>query len=221
LNVAAGGFSRRLAGSLQTRQESDDPLHLLLKLAEIVDRTDTYMSGHSVRVGELTASLARLVGSSHEEIEFARRVGLLHDIGKAGVPEKVLRKHGPLNPEELHLVRLHPILGASLVSRVTGNDRMVPAILHHHERWDGAGYPVGLGTTDIPQEARMIAVADAYDAMTSYRTYGEPLGTEEALSELRASSGSQFEPLLVDAIHDAFTYGLLGNKSTQKLTSLG
>ena len=217
--AAAKGFSKRLADSLQPQHESEDPLQLLLALVDIVDRSDSYMAGHSVRVAELSASLARLVGSSHEDIDFVRRVGLLHDIGKAGVPEKVLRKQGPLTADELHLIRLHPILGASIMSRVEGAEAYVPAVLHHHERWDGAGYPAGLGMTDIPREARIIGVADAYDAMTSYRSYGQALSAEEALNELRTNSGSQFEPVLVDAMHDAFLYGLLGKKSVQRAAS--
>lgn len=93
-------------------------------------------------------------------------------------------------------------------------DALIPVVLHHHERWDGAGYPAGLSMTDIPKEARVISVADAFDAMTSYRPYAEVMSADEALAELRRCSGAQFEPSVVDAMHEAFSYGLLESKTS-------
>jgi HD-GYP domain-containing protein (c-di-GMP phosphodiesterase class II) len=214
LNVAARGFSRRLADSLQAPDSREDPLQLLDSMVEMLNRTDSFMAGHSQRVSDLSASIARLAKFSATDIEFVRRAGLVHDIGKVSIPEKVLRKSEPLTADEMHLIKLHPIFGASLLSRLPGMDSLVPVVLHHHERWDGSGYPGGLSMTDIPKEARVIAVADAYDAMTSYRPYGEVLSAEEALNELRRCSGTQFDPSLVDAMHEAFLYGLLERKTS-------
>ena len=215
MSVAARGFPRRLAGSLQGPDAPlEDPVSVVDSLVEMLDRTDSFMAGHSRRVADLSVALARLVDLPAKDIELVRRAGLVHDIGKNSIPEKVLRKHGPLTPDEMHLIRLHPIFGASMLSRLPGMNVLVPIVLHHHERWDGTGYPGGLAMTDIPRESRIIAVADAFDAMTSYRPYGEVLTSEEALTEIRRCSGTQFEPLLAEAMHDAYRYGLLDTKTT-------
>ncbi len=212
MSVAARGFSRRLADSLQAPDEHEDPRQLLLAMVETLDRTDSFMTGHSERVAEMSTSVARLLNFSAPDVEFIHRAGLAHDLGKIAIPEKVLRKNEPLTPDELHLIRLHPIFGASMLSRLSGMEALVPIVLHHHERWDGTGYPGGLSMTDIPKEARVIGVIDAFDAMTSYRPYAEVVSHEEALAELRRCSGSQFEPSVVEAMHDAYSYGLLDNK---------
>ena len=214
MNVAARGFSRRLADSLQAPAEREDPRQLLMSLVETLNRTDSFMSGHSERVSEIATSLARLVNFSAADVDLVQRAGLAHDVGKIAIPEQVLRKNGPLTSDEFHLIKLHPIFGASMLSRLPGMDALVPIVLHHHERWDGSGYPAGLSMTDIPKEARVIAVADAFDAMTSYRPYAEVLSVEEALNELRRGSGAQFEPSVVDAMHEAYSYGLLENKTS-------
>ena len=214
MNVAARGFSRRLADSLQAPDEREDPRQLLLSLVETLNRTDSFMAGHSERVAEISSSLGRLLKFSASDVDFVHRAGLAHDVGKIAIPEKVLRKTEPLTPDELHLIRLHPIFGASMLSRLPGMDSLIPIVLHHHERWDGTGYPAGLSMTDIPKEARVIAVADAFDAMTSYRPYAEVMSADEALAELRRCSGAQFEPSVVDAMHEAFSYGLLESKTS-------
>ena len=213
MRVVAGGFPKRLAESLQA-PDGEDPLQLLHHFVDMLNRSDSYTSGHSGRVADIAVVLARLTDSSSSDIDLVRKAALLHDIGKVGIPEKVLRKHGPLTKEERYLVELHPIFGASILARVREAAPMVPIVLHHHERWDGTGYPGKLSMTDIPPLSRVIAVADAYDAMTSYRTYGPALTSEEALEELRHCSGSQFEPRLVDAMHEAFAYGLVERKKS-------
>ncbi len=217
MDVAAGGFPRRLADTLQTPDEHDGSLQLLGSLVEMLDHTDSFMAGHSQRVADLATSLARIADLAPSDIERVRRAALVHDIGKNSIPERVLRKHDALTNDELHLIRLHPIFGASMLSRVPGMEQIVSIVLHHHEHWDGSGYPAGLSMTDIPRESRIIAVADAFDAMTSYRPYGEVLSSEEALTEIRRCAGTQFDPMLVDAMHEAFLYGLL----TKKRSSLG
>lgn len=188
------------------RREYHDALSSLVKA---VNGHDTYTGGHSCRVSDYSAALGRIMGLPRAEVAFLRQAGLVHDIGKIGVPDRVLQKKGKLTEEELHLIRLHPILGASILSRFPNMERMIPVVLHHHERWDGSGYPSGLSGIDIPRESRIIFVADAFDAMTTDRPYGEILTTEEALAELRHCAGRQFDPQLVDVMHEAWRSGLL------------
>ena len=200
---------RRLAETQALIEPRRDYHRALSALVSAVNDHDTYTGGHSCRVSDYTAALGRVLGLPRAEIAFLRQAGLVHDIGKIGIPDKVLRKKGRLTDEELHLVRLHPILGASILSRFPNMERMIPVVLHHHERWDGAGYPSGVSGVDIPREARAIFVADAFDAMTTDRPYGQILSTQEALAELRRCSGQQFDPQLVDAMHEAWRCGLL------------
>lgn len=214
MRVVAGSFPKRLADSLQSTSSGEDSLALLHLVVELVNGSDSYTSGHSTRVSDMAAVIAKLAECNPAEVDLVRRAAVLHDIGKIGVPEKVLRKHGPLNKEERRMIDLHPIFGASMLARVPEAVELIPAVLHHHEHWDGSGYPGRLSMMDIPLPARIISVADAYDAMTSYRTYGPALTPEAALEELRICSGSQFDPRLVEAAHDAFSYGLLERRKS-------
>ncbi|MDQ4065340.1 MAG: HD-GYP domain-containing protein [Actinomycetota bacterium] len=200
---------RRLGESITARAAGRDYHEALATLIEAVNDHDTYTAGHSCRVSDYAADLGRVMGCTRPEITFMRQAGLVHDIGKIGIPDNVLKKNGKLTDEELYLIRLHPILGASILSHFDGMEQLIPVVMHHHERWDGSGYPTGLKQIDIPREARMIFVADAFDAMTTDRPYGEVLSTEQALAELRRCSGEQFDPALVDAMHDAYHAGLL------------
>jgi HD-GYP domain-containing protein (c-di-GMP phosphodiesterase class II) len=194
---------------LPGRHVPDDSEMVVRALVEAVNQHDTYSGGHSYRVAQYAANVARLMGLPDDEISFIRQGALVHDIGKIGIPEPVLKKAGKLNAEELHLVRLHPIFGASILSRLDGTKTLIPMALHHHERWDGDGYPSGLTQVDIPMEARIVSVADAFDAMTTGRPHGAVLSTSEALAELRRSAGTQFDPLLVDVMHEAERQGFL------------
>jgi putative nucleotidyltransferase with HDIG domain len=207
----AKGFPRRLAETLQAKDEREAAWDTLDSLVAAVNDHDSYTGGHSGRVSRICGDLARLLGSSNEDRLLVRQAALVHDVGKISIPDRVLRKKGALTDEELHLVRLHPIMGASILSRMPGMDRLVTIVLHHHEHWDGSGYPSGLKEVEIPLESRIIAIADAFDAMTSKGTGGSQMGTEDALAELRRCSGAQFDPLLVDAMHSAYRSGLLDN----------
>lgn len=202
-------MTSRLEASRAFSAWRNDYHDALSSLVSAVNQHDTYTGGHSCRVADYSAALGRILGLPRAEVSFLRQAGLIHDIGKIGIPDKVLRKKGKLTDEELHLVRLHPILGASILSRFPNMERMIPVVLHHHERWDGSGYPSGLTGLDIPRESRAIFVADAFDAMTTDRPYGETLSTEQALAELRFCAGRQFDPQLVDAMHEAWRSGLL------------
>jgi diguanylate cyclase (GGDEF)-like protein/putative nucleotidyltransferase with HDIG domain len=166
-------------------------------LAKAVDARDTYTGSHSERVAELAARLAMRLGLDAEHIELTRLAGSLHDLGKLAIPEEILRKAGELTDSERLVLQRHPQIGYRMLDSL-GVDPVADIVLHHHERWDGAGYPDGLRGEESPLGARIIFVVDAYDAMTSDRVYRTRLTHEEALSELRRCSGTQFDPLIVD-----------------------
>lgn len=200
-------------GSLRSTPPGAERLHQTLQsLVKTVNDHDTYTGGHSCRVATMCGDVARVLGFAKTEVAFLQQAGLVHDIGKIGIPDKVLNKTTRLSPHELYLVRLHPILGASILSRMPGMDRLVPIVLHHHECWDGSGYPSGVAGVRVPIEARIILVVDAFDAMTSNRPYGRVKTTEEALAELRANAGTQFDPMIVEAMHKAYRSGLLDER---------
>jgi HD-GYP domain-containing protein (c-di-GMP phosphodiesterase class II) len=206
---AEGALPTRL-GSLHSTQNPMERLHQTLQsLVKTVNAHDTYTGGHSCRVATMSGDIARVLGFPKTEVAFLQQAGLVHDIGKIGIPDTVLNKAAPLTSHERYLVRLHPILGATILSRTPGMDRLVPIVLHHHECWDGSGYPSGVAGVQVPVESRIILVVDAFDAMTSDRPYGRVLGTQEALTELRKNAGTQFDPMLVDAMHEAYRSGLL------------
>jgi diguanylate cyclase (GGDEF)-like protein/putative nucleotidyltransferase with HDIG domain len=167
-------------------------------LAKAVDARDTYTGSHSERVAGLAARLATRLGLDAEQVELTRLAGSLHDLGKLAIPEEILRKRGLLTDSERLVLERHPQIGYRMLDSL-GVDPVAEIVLHHHERWDGAGYPEGLRGDASPLGARIIFVVDAYDAMTSDRVYRARLSHEEALAELRRCSGTQFDPLIVDA----------------------
>jgi HD-GYP domain-containing protein (c-di-GMP phosphodiesterase class II) len=205
-------------GSLRAPNPAERLHQTLESLVRTVNDHDTYTGGHSCRVATMSGDVARVLGFAKPEVAFMQQAGLVHDIGKIGIPDKVLNKTTALTPDERYLVRLHPILGASILSRMPGMDRLVPVVLHHHECWDGSGYPSGVAGVRVPVEARIILVVDAFDAMTSNRPYGRVLTTEEALAELRKCAGTQFDPRVVDAMHQAFRSGLLDERRRSSAT---
>jgi HD-GYP domain-containing protein (c-di-GMP phosphodiesterase class II) len=182
---------------------------ILENLVDAVSRHDTYTGGHSRRVSYYALQIGRVMGYPTEQLDCVRRAGLVHDIGKVVVPDQILRKEGQLTDEEFRLIRLHPSLGASILGRMPGMEDLVAAVLYHHERWDGSGYPDGLAEDEIPTEARMILVADAFDAMTTQRPYGEVLTPDEAVAEISLNASRQFDPLFVAALAAAHCDGLL------------
>ena len=168
-------------------------------LCQAVETKDFYTRGHSERVSRGATMLARQIGMGAERVEAIRYAGMLHDVGKLGVPTKVLQKTGPLTEEELAAIQLHPMRGLEIVRQIGFLTEALDGIMHHHERMDGKGYPMGLAGDEIPEFARVIAVADAFDSMTSTRSYRGARSVEEAVAELRKCSGMQFDPALVDA----------------------
>ncbi|MCX5194490.1 HD-GYP domain-containing protein [Streptomyces sp. NBC_00249] len=169
-------------------------------LVQAVDIKDRYTRGHSERVGQASAMIARELGMADGRMEVVRIAGILHDVGKLGVPTRLLRKDGPLTPEERRVIELHPEYGHEMVRGIGFLGEARSAILHHHERVDGSGYPYGLTGEQIPVLARVVAVADSFDAMTSTRSYSRARPVETALAELRRCAGSQFDPAMVRAL---------------------
>jgi diguanylate cyclase (GGDEF)-like protein/putative nucleotidyltransferase with HDIG domain len=167
-------------------------------LAKAVDARDTYTGSHSERVSELAAQIAIRLGLDREQVELTRLAGSLHDLGKLAIPEEILRKAGELTDSERLVLERHPQIGFRMLDSL-GVDPVADIVLHHHERWDGIGYPDGLGGDDIPLGARIIFVADAFDAMTSDRCYRPKRSAAEALAELERCAGTQFDPLIVSA----------------------
>ncbi|MFC9845009.1 HD-GYP domain-containing protein [Streptomyces sp. NPDC060223] len=169
-------------------------------LVQAVDIKDGYTRGHSERVGQASMMIARELGMDDERVEVLRFAGILHDVGKLGVPTRLLRKDGPLTPEERRVIELHPEYGHEMVRGIGFLGEARSAILHHHERLDGSGYPYGLIGAQIPEFARVVAVADAFDAMTSTRSYRRARPVPAALEELERCAGAQFDPGMVGAL---------------------
>ena len=173
-------------------------------LAAAVDAKDPYTHGHSQRVVEYALLGGAELSFSREELEVLEYAGILHDIGKIGIPDSVLSKAGQLTAEEYCIISEHPVIGASIIDGIPFLNAARPLILHHHEKYDGTGYPVGLKGTDIPTGARLLAVADAFDSITTGRPYRAALGVHYAISELRRYSGTQLCPTAVEAFVSAF-----------------
>jgi HD superfamily phosphohydrolase YqeK len=168
-------------------------------LCQAVETKDFYTRGHSERVSRGAVMIAREIRMRTERVEALRMAGMLHDVGKLGVPTSVLQKNGALTDEEYAAIQLHPMRGLDIVREIGFLDEALAGIMHHHERIDGRGYPMGLAGDEIPEFARVLAVADAFDAMTSNRSYRGARPVSEAVSELRKWAGRQFDPAFVDA----------------------
>jgi len=168
-------------------------------LAKAVDERDAYSGSHSQRVGDYSALIARRLGADEPAVELTRLAGNLHDLGKLAIPEEILRKRKPLSEAERLVLERHPQIGYRMLESL-GVEPVAEWVLHHHERWDGAGYPNRLAGDQIPLGARILFVADAYDAMTSELSYHDRLSPKEALDELERCAGTQFDPAVVSAL---------------------
>lgn len=176
------------------RDQRDLFMGTLRSLTAAVDAKDRYTCGHSERVAMLGSQLARAIGMSDAQCERVRISGLLHDVGKIGVPEAVLTKPGRLTDEEFNLIKLHPGIGDRIIRDIHLLDDVRPGVIAHHERWDGKGYPKGLSGTAIPLYGRMLAIADTFDAMSSTRAYRAALPRDKTLAEILKCAGTQFDP---------------------------
>jgi len=189
---------------LRSRLESaDDNLRQLVQasvqaLAAAIDANDARTSAHLKRVAVYATSLAKALGLNDVEVDLVKQASLLHDVGKIGIKESILEKPGKLTPEEFAQVQKHPVIGRNILSEFRTLDSILPLVVHHHEHYNGRGYPYHCTDGEIPLGARIIAVADAFDAMTSDRPYRPAMTPDEAVAELKRCAGSQFDPEVVE-----------------------
>lgn len=182
----------------------------LLSLVQISEARDKELAGHSMRVAQNAVSIARELNLKEVQLEEAWWAGLLHDVGKMGVAESILNKAGALTEHEMVEVRRHPSYGADIAAPFCGGNTAIPdAIRHHHERWDGHGYPSGLSGSQIPILARILAVADVFEALTSDRPYRKALSLHQAAHYIDRESGYHFDPLVVQAFSRLYKEGKL------------
>ncbi|MGA2533605.1 MAG: HD domain-containing phosphohydrolase [Candidatus Aminicenantales bacterium] len=184
----------RLARNAQELEEAY--VSTVRVVAAAIDARDSYTLGHSTRVSDLAVALAKEVGLTGQELDDMEIACLFHDVGKIKIPDAILHKTGRLDPAEWKEMRRHPEYGADILGKAPSLRRFIPAVRHHHEWYDGSGYPDGLSREGIPREAAIISLADAYDAMTSDRPYRAAMTKEKALSTIREFSGKQFSPEL-------------------------
>ena len=177
--------------------------------AGLIDSQDPYTSGHSTRVAIYSSEISRRMGMSEDEVQTMYYIALMHDCGKIGIPDYILTKPGKLTDGERKIIQSHTVVGGSVLEHFTAIPEIRLGALYHHERYDGNGYPEGLKRDAIPLCARIICVADSYDAMSSKRCYRASLPKEAILKELRDNAGEQFDPKIVqymiDMIQDGFT----------------
>jgi HD-GYP domain-containing protein (c-di-GMP phosphodiesterase class II) len=177
---------------------TEPALECLRSIIVSLEEKDSYTYGHSIRLAEFAVMLATEMGLSEEEIREAELSALLHDVGKIGIPDSVLLKPARLTRAEFEIMKTHPVRSARIVQNISSLQHLLPGIRHHHERWDGLGYPDGLKGEEIPLYARLILVVDTFDAMTSTRPYRLALDKEVAIAELKRCAGTQFDSRLVE-----------------------
>lgn len=196
----------------KTKEVEGLSLHVVHTLADAIDAKDAYTKGHSGRVAEYSREIAKRAGYSFERQEEIYMMGLLHDVGKIGVPDAVINKPGKLTDEEFEIIKTHPGRGAKILQNIEEMPKLAIGARWHHERFDGRGYPDGLKGEEIPEEARIIAVADAYDAMTSNRSYRGLIPQDVVKGEFEKGSGTQFDPrfaaIMLDIIKEDVDYKL-------------
>ena len=185
------------AHTVQLQELSDE---LITTLAAVVDARDSYTFGHSTQVARYSVAMARQLGYAEEDMARLHRSALLHDIGKVGIPEHILFKPGRLSPEEYELMKRHSVIGYDIIKRIRALKDAAGVCLHHHERWNGTGYPDGLSGNHIDRDSRIVGVADTLDTILSDRPYRKGATLDEALTEIRRCSGTQFDPAIVEAL---------------------
>ena len=196
-----GNFAAQAAVAIENTQLyerlQDTYLGAIASLAAAIEARDPYTVGHSARVTQYSVAIAESMGLNSDEVEEVRLAGILHDLGKIGVPDSILNKPGRLTEEEYSAIKMHPVLSMRIVEPLPHLGNIIPMIYYHHERYDGCGYVEGKAGQDIPLGARILAVADSFEAMTSDRPYRKALSRQEAMAEVRRNAGSQFDPEVV------------------------
>ena len=210
---------KHLEGEIQNKNMEKEQMliHIVETLAGTIDAKDTYTNGHSSRVADYSKEIARRYGYNDSELNDIYMMGLLHDIGKIGIPDAVINKPGKLTDEEYNIIKKHPVMGAKILDNIKEKPELSTGARWHHEKYDGKGYPDGIKGSDIPEQARIIAVADAYDAMTSYRSYRDPLDQNKVRQEIKNGSGTQFDPrfasIMLEMIDEDKNYKLREHKT--------
>ncbi len=199
------GLVRKLRQALRQNQELF--LETIRTLAAAIDAKDPYTRGHSERVSSYSMAIAKHLGLSSEEVFRIRTAAILHDVGKLGIRDEILLKPGGLSEEEYSIMRRHPEIGAQIMAPIRMLRDIIPGIRNHHETWDGTGYPDGLRGEEIPLVARIIGVADTFDAMTTNRPYQKAMSLEYVMARLRTMAGSRFDPRVIDALSKAVAAG--------------
>ena len=179
---------------LETEKNKELTTDMIKALVKTIDAKDPYTNGHSIRVAEYTRMLAEQVYTDQDEIHSIYNIALLHDIGKIGIPDSIISKPGKLTDEEYNIIKGHTLTGAKILSEIKSAPELIYGAKYHHERYDGKGYPCGLKGEEIPEISAIIAVADAYDAMTSNRSYRKLLPQETVKQEIEKGLGTQFNP---------------------------
>jgi len=195
-------------------------LNIIVSMAGAVDARDAYTHGHSLRVARTSLLLGQQLGLPREKMEPLLLAGILHDVGKIGIPDTILKKPGRLNRKEFEIMKEHPVAGAKMLSHIAALSEVIPGIRHHHEFWDGSGYPDGLAGEAIPLSGRIILVSDALDAMTTDRVYRKGMPLEHARREIHKYGGSQFDPALVEAFEAACREGRIQEGTPQTTPTL-
>jgi len=193
-------LQRNLAHEVAVKTEENYKLfiHVVLALAAAIDAKDIYTNGHSARVAKYSKEIARRYGYTEKQQNDIFMMGLLHDVGKIGIPDSIIKKSEKLTYKEFEIIKTHPVIGAHILQSINEMQELSYGARWHHERYDGTGYPDKLMGGEIPEQARIIAVADAYDAMTSKRSYRAELPQEIARSEIEKGKGTQFDPIFAD-----------------------
>lgn len=197
--------------NIQIREQIEQAyVDTLSVLANAIEARDHYTVGHTWRVTKLALAMVQRMGCTQEQYRWTQMGGILHDIGKIAIEDSILRKPGPLSPEEYQKMQLHPEHGARILKDVEFLKPVIPYVLFHQERWDGKGYPFGLNGDEIPWEGRLLAVCDAFDAMTSHRPYRRVMEAQEAFDQIWMNRGKQFDPEMVDIFRDIWEKGEVG-----------
>ncbi len=205
--LLAGQVSIAMDNARLYEHQKEIFLETAIALATAVEKRDEYTGGHTRRVVEYSVAIGKRMNLSDEQFENIRVSAVLHDIGKIGIPDAILNKPGSLNHKELKTMMSHTAIGGEIIAPIEELEEVKSGIVYHHEKWDGSGYLNGLKGTEIPLMARIISVADTYDAMTTDRPYRKGLSPETAVSEIVSKSGTQFCPEVVSAFKDAYDAG--------------
>lgn len=201
-------FNRMAEDLNRTHQKNQAYFYGVIRsLVTILEARDPYTRGHSERVAELSANMATQMGLAPDRIEMLKQTAILHDIGKLGIHEAILCKKEKLTERDWELLRTHPALGEDILKPVSLDPEILAAVRGHHERHDGTGYPDRIAGEDIHVFSRILSVADAYDAMTTTRSYRQAMKHDEAIAELKKHSGSQFDPKIIDLLIRCLTQG--------------